>query len=98
MTTPKLIPLSTVFRVWAFLIGLAAINIALAYVPIGTWTWPITYSISIGMMLLIMIFFMHLRDSTSLVRLFAAAGFCWLMLWFAIGLADYLTRPQIYLP
>jgi cytochrome c oxidase subunit 4 len=96
MTRPKLISTSTLFWVWIFLIGLAAINIAVAYLPIGTWTWAITYPIAVVMTLLIMIFFMHLRDATMLVRIFAAAGFFWLMLLFAISLADYLTRVQVY--
>jgi hypothetical protein len=59
---------------------------------------PVTYPISIITMLLAMTFCMHLRDSTVLVRIFAAAGYFWAMLLFASGLVNDFTRPQIYLP
>jgi cytochrome c oxidase subunit 4 len=96
MSTP--IAKSTLSGVWALLIALAVINIALAFLPIGVWSWTIAYPIAALMALLIMIFFMHLRESTTLIRIFAAAGFFWLMLLFSISLADYLTRAYIYLP
>jgi caa(3)-type oxidase subunit IV len=81
-----------------FLVGLAAIKGAATYLWIGTWMCSVTYPISIIMMLLTMTFYIHLRDSTVLVRIFAAAGYFWTMLLYASGLASYFTRPQIYLP
>jgi cytochrome c oxidase subunit IV len=96
MSTP--IAKSALFKVWALLIALAVINIALAFLPIGAWSWTIAYPIAALMALLIMIFFMHLHESTTLIRIFAVAGFFWLMLLFSISMADYLTRAYIYLP
>ena len=81
-----------------FLVGLAAIKVAATYLRIGTWMCSVTYPISIIMMLLTITFYIDLRDSTVLVRIFAAAGYFWTMLLYASGLASYFTRPQIYLP
>jgi caa(3)-type oxidase subunit IV len=39
-----------------------------------------------------MIYFMHLRHSTFLARVFAAAGVLWLLHLFIFTLTDYLTR------
>ncbi|MGI8740607.1 MAG: cytochrome C oxidase subunit IV family protein [Gammaproteobacteria bacterium] len=86
-----------VLGIWITLIVLAALNIAAAYLPIGRWTWIITYPIAATMALLIMATYMRLRSSNVIVRIFAAAGFFWLLLWFAVTLTDYLTRPQLYL-
>ena len=60
---------------WIFLVGLAAIKVAATYLPIKTWMCPVTYPISIIMMLLTMTFCVHLRDSTVLVRILAAGYF-----------------------
>ncbi len=98
MNTPEATPKFVLFRTWIFLLGLAAANIAFAYLPIGSWTWTITYPIAFIMAFLIMVNFMHLRTSSRLIKLVAATGIFWLSLWFAIALADYLSRPEIYLP
>ena len=97
MNVPELTKV-TLFRTWVFLLGLAAANIAFAYLPIGSWTWTITYPIAFTMAFLIMVNFMRLRTSSRLIKLVAATGIFWLALWFSIGLADYLSRPEIYLP
>jgi len=41
---------------------------------------------------LILLFFMHLRDSKPIIWVFAGAGFFWLGIMFALALSDYLTR------
>jgi cytochrome c oxidase subunit 4 len=41
---------------------------------------------------LVAIFFMHLRTSTVLLRLVAAAGLVWVGIMFTLSLADVLTR------
>jgi caa(3)-type oxidase subunit IV len=41
---------------------------------------------------LVMIYFMHLRHSTFLARVFAGAGLIWLLHFIIFTLSDYLTR------
>jgi caa(3)-type oxidase subunit IV len=41
---------------------------------------------------LVMIYFMHLRHSTFLARVFAGAGVLWLLHFIIFTLSDYLTR------
>ena len=41
---------------------------------------------------LIVLFFMHVRYGSPLVRLFAMSGFVWLIILFAFVAADVLTR------
>ena len=42
--------------------------------------------------LLVILFFMHVRYSSRLTWVFVAAGFFWLMILFALTLADVLSR------
>lgn len=41
---------------------------------------------------LVLAFFMRLRNSSKLVRLTACVGFFWLLLLFVLAFSDYLTR------
>lgn len=40
-------------------------------------------------------FFMHVKGSTSMIKICAAGGFFWLLIFGAFVLADVLTRPGI---
>lgn len=41
---------------------------------------------------LIMWFFMHVREGSGLLRLFAFGGLFWLLILLGLSLGDYLTR------
>lgn len=44
---------------------------------------------------LVILYFMHVRYSSKLVWVFSVAGFLWLLIFFALILADYGTRPHV---
>ena len=52
----------------------------------------IAMSISIAKTLLIILFFMHVRQGSRLTWFFAGAGFFWLMILLCLAMADYATR------
>ncbi len=41
---------------------------------------------------LVVMFFMHVKGSTPLIKLAAAGGFFWLLIFFAFMLSDYMER------
>ena len=41
---------------------------------------------------LVIFFFMHLKGSSALTKMFLAAGIFWLLILFALSLSDYLSR------
>jgi len=45
--------------------------------------------------LLVILFFMHVKDSSRLTRLTVVAGFFWLAILIGITLTDYLSRPTV---
>ena len=49
-------------------------------------------AIAITKMLLVILYFMHVRYSSRLTWLFVAAGFIWLLIMIDLTLSDYLTR------
>ena len=80
--------LITGFALLAFL----GLTIAAAYVNLGPFNTVAAMSIALAKAVLILLFFMHLRDSKPIIWAFAGAGFFWLGIMFALALSDYLTR------
>jgi cytochrome c oxidase subunit 4 len=80
--------LITGFALLAFL----GLTIAAAYVNLGPFNTVAAMSIALAKAVLILLFFMHLRDSKPIIWVFAGAGFFWLGIMFALALSDYLTR------
>lgn len=52
----------------------------------------VALSIAVAKAVLIIMFFMHVKYSSHLTKLFAVAGFVWLLILFAFSLSDYKTR------
>jgi cytochrome c oxidase subunit IV len=46
-------------------------------------------------MLLVLLYFMHVRYSSRLTWIFVAAGFIWLLIMVDLTLSDYLTRGMV---
>ncbi len=82
----------TYFLVFGALLVLTLITTAVAFVDLGPLNTPLALSIALLKASLVMIYFMHLRHSTFLARVFAGAGVLWLMHFIIFTLSDYLTR------
>jgi|RhiMetdeSRZDD1v2_1073273.scaffolds.fasta_scaffold77597_5 cytochrome c oxidase subunit 4 len=93
----------TYIKVWAALLGLLALTVGAAYVPLGPFNTITAMSIAVTKAVIIALYFMHLRYSPRLTWVFAGAGFFWLLLLFTLALSDYATRrympsPTVWLP
>lgn len=80
------------FAVWVTLLGLLALTVAVSRLPLGALGAVIALAIAATKAALIATFFMHLRESSPLVRLVAGIGLLWLGILFALTFSDYLTR------
>jgi cytochrome c oxidase subunit 4 len=82
----------TYLVVWVGLLTLLTLTLGSAYVPMGTLNTVANLGIAVAKAALVMLFYMHLRQSSGLTRLFAVAGFVWLGLLIGLTLTDVLTR------
>jgi cytochrome c oxidase subunit IV len=82
----------TYLLVFGGLLVLTLITTAVAFVDLGPLNTPLALSIALLKASLVMIYFMHLRHSTFLARVFAGAGVLWLLHFMIFTLSDYLTR------
>jgi len=69
----------------AWLLGL---TLGSAYVPMGWFNVTVNLGVSVAKMLLVMTFFMHLRNASALVRIFSGIGFLWLLALLVLSLID----------
>jgi cytochrome c oxidase subunit 4 len=82
----------TYVYVLAALLALLVLTVGAAYIHFGAFNTVVAMVISLTKGLLIVLFFMHLKRAEPLIRLFACAGFFWLLLLLALALSDFLTR------
>ncbi len=83
---------STYVLVWIALLALLMLTLGSAYLSLGWVNGVVNLAIAVAKALLVMIFFMHLRSSHYVLKLFAAAGFFWLAILIGLSLSDFLAR------
>ena len=80
----------TYHHIFLLLLALLGLTIVLAYCPLGPAEAIAAFSIAIAKAVLIILFFMHLRFSSPLTRVFAVTAVFWLMLLMGLTLVEYL--------
>ncbi len=80
------------FLVFGALIVLTLVTAGAAYLDFGPLNVVIALAIAIAKAVLVMVFFMHLKQSSQLVRLFAGSGIFWLLILLTFTLSDYMSR------
>jgi cytochrome c oxidase subunit 4 len=78
--------------VFLALIALTGLTTAVAYLDLGPFNTVIALAIAVCKMLLVILFFMHVRYSPNLTKIVVAASFFWLMILISLTLGDYHTR------
>ena len=86
------VPVKTYIAIFVALICLTALTTAVAYVDLGRMNTVIALAIAVTKMLLVILFFMHVKYSPGLTRIVVIAVFFWLSILVALSLADELTR------
>ncbi len=93
MKAEPIVSVGTYVIVWVSLIILTLATAGISFIDLGArWNLVVALAIAILKTLLVAIFFMHLRYSNRLLWVFAGAGVFWLMILFALTMADPTTR------
>ena len=91
-------PVRIYLAVFAALIVLTAVTWGAAQIDLGWANNVLALTIAVTKAVLVLLFFMHVRYSTRMTILTAAAGFFWLAILIGLTLSDYLTRGSSLLP
>lgn len=90
-----IVPPRIYFAVFGTLIGLTFTTVLVNFIDLGPMNIVVAMTIAVTKMLLIMLFFMHVRYSSNLTKIFAGAGFFWLAVLISLTLSDFLSRNWI---
>jgi cytochrome c oxidase subunit 4 len=90
IVTPKLYV--TIFIALMVFTGL---TVWVANFDLGPWNAVVALTIAVIKGLLVVLFFMHVRWSSRLTKVYVAAGFIWLIIMVGLTLSDYQTRGWI---
>ena len=82
----------TYFIIYGVLLGLMALTVFAALFDLGAANFAVAMGIATVKMVLIILYFMHVRYSDKLTWVFSSAAFFWLLIFIIGTLNDYLTR------
>ncbi len=82
-------------RVYLALLGLAAATTALSFVDLGVFSLPAALLIAAAKTALVVLYFMHVRFSSAITKLFSGVAFAFLAILLALTLSDVLSRSWL---
>jgi cytochrome c oxidase subunit 4 len=85
-------PLWVYLAVFAALMVFTGITVAVAFVHMGFLNDLVAIAIAIFKATLVVLFFMHVKGSSRMVKLTVVSSFFWLLILFGLTLSDYFTR------
>jgi cytochrome c oxidase subunit 4 len=85
----------TYASVWILLLFLTALTTGVSYIDLGRFNVFAALTIAVGKMLLVALFFMHVRHSTKLTKLVVLGGLLWLAILLFLTMADFATRSWL---
>ena len=85
----------TYVGVLVVLLILTGLTTGVAYINLGAMSTVVALSIAVCKMLLVALFFMHIRHSDKLTKLVVLGGLMWLGILLLLTLTDFATRDWI---
>ena len=85
-------PKSTYYAIFGSLMVLTAITVAVAFVHLGALNFPVALAIAVTKATLVILFFMHVKYSSRLVKMICGMAFFFLIIMLGLTMTDYLSR------
>jgi cytochrome c oxidase subunit 4 len=86
------VPLKIYYGIFAILMVLTAVTVGVAYIDLGPMNTVAALAIACFKAMIVVLYFMHVKYSTRLIKLTVIAGLYWMVILFGLTLSDYLTR------
>ena len=80
------------------LLGLTVLTTLVAFVDLGSFSVVVALAIAVTKMMLVALFFMHVRYSTRLTQVVIVGGLMWLAILLSLTLTDFFTRGWLGTP
>jgi cytochrome c oxidase subunit IV len=86
------LPRRTYYTIYAILMVCTYLTWQIAYFDLGSFNTVTALGIAAFKAVLVILFFMHMRDSPRLTSAVVMSGLFWLGILLALTMSDYLTR------
>jgi cytochrome c oxidase subunit IV len=86
------VPVRLYVIIFLSLLALTGLTTGVAFIDLGPYNTVAALVIAFAKMLLVVLFFMHVKYSSGLTRLVVLAGFFWLAILLTFTLSDYYSR------
>jgi cytochrome c oxidase subunit 4 len=93
-----IVPKKLYFLVFAGLIVLTALTTGVSFINLGKWNAVAALAIAVCKASLVVLFFMHLRWSSGLLRVVVVSSLVWLAILIGLTVGDVFTRGWIPVP
>jgi cytochrome c oxidase subunit IV len=90
-----LVPIKTYLQVFAALMVLLVVTVAVAYVDLGRLSLPIAMLIAVAKAMMVVLVFMHVKFSSRLTQLIVVSAFFWLGILLVLTFSDYISRDWL---
>ncbi|HEX8117188.1 MAG TPA: cytochrome C oxidase subunit IV family protein [Pyrinomonadaceae bacterium] len=87
-----IVPRTTYFAVFGALLVFTALTVIAANFNFGKMNDVVAMTIAVTKMMLVLLFFMHVRYSSRLIWVIVASMFFWLLILLLLTLTDYTSR------
>jgi cytochrome c oxidase subunit 4 len=91
-STHHIVPSRIYYAVFATLMVLTGVTVAIAYLDLGPINTVVAIAIACFKAMIVVLYFMHVKYSTRLIKLAIVAGLYWMGILLTLTLSDYLTR------
>jgi cytochrome c oxidase subunit IV len=98
LAVEHVVPVKVYVGVFLALIALTLLTTGVAYIDLGAWNTVVALAIAVAKMLLVVLFFMHVKYNRGLTRIIIIGAFFWLGIMMCFSLSDELTRHWEYNP
>jgi len=87
-----IVPTRIYYAIFATLLVLTGVTVGAAHIDLGPMNTVVALAIAAFKAMIVVLYFMHVKYSTRLVKLVVIAGLYWMGILMALTLSDYLTR------
>lgn len=93
-----IVPIKTYLNVYIVLMVLLVLTVGAAFVDMGRFNLAVSMAIAVTKAVLILLIFMHVKQSEPLVWVYSVAAFGFLAVLIMLTLGDYLSRGMVPIP
>jgi cytochrome c oxidase subunit 4 len=87
-----IVPRKNYYLIFGILLVLTLTTALVAFVDMGPFNIVVAMTIAVVKATLVILFFMHVKQSTPMTKVYVCAGFFWLAIMIFLTMNDYLTR------